>query len=160
MVTKLEEGKSYRLVDKERYFVSHHQNAGIYEDCVENGVIKLDKVDTSNNGWLGELCPITHKEAQYFELVEDGQSLTKLTLTFGELDNHTKKDLLGAWVDGDSIEYLDQYNMVYEGCPNPKWYSGDIYRVKPPVSEKDKLMAAAQQKLKEAQEELAKAQGL
>lgn len=50
--------------------------------------------------------------------------------TFGELTNDEKKALMGAWVDGETIEVLsckDNWDYV----KNPTWRWDNIYRIKP-----------------------------
>ena len=162
MIDKVEVGKRYKLVDKEAYLNKHPCNRTTYAKYFKDDMITVDYVSSSGNGFVDENISsvIGLQEFGLFELVCDTLPLTKLTLPFGELDNQTKKELLCAWVDGSEIERSEYFGEKWYREYTPLWTEVFAYRVKPPMSEKDKLIAAAQQKLKEAQEDLVKAQGL
>lgn len=49
---------------------------------------------------------------------------------FGGLINEEKKALMGAWVDGETIEYLS-YQGRWEKVTAPKWLENIEYRIKP-----------------------------
>lgn len=164
MIDKVEAGKRYKLVDREAYLSNHRCNLPTYAKWFKDDMITVDYVDKGNGFVEGNTSSVIGlSEFGLFELVDDLVPLTELTLPFGELDNQTKKDLVCASIDGAVIEYLFPKSTRWAAVTRDthlEFWDKCAYRVKPPVSEKDKLIAAAQQKLKEAQEELAKAQGL
>lgn len=154
---KLEAGKTYRLIDKEGYLHSHSKNVKFYKDHFKDDCVTIAYL-VHGAGMVHGNGVIYPREYKFFE-VKNPTTLSEITLPFGELDNQTKKDLVCAWVDGAEIEFAF-VDKSWECLTSPSWVDEVLYRVKPPVSEKDKLIAAAQQKLKEAQETLDKLQKL
>lgn len=164
MITKVEAGKTYKLINRDGWLGGYNCNKRLYHDCFENDLVHIDEVRDEHYGYntkAGDLVSVIGLgEYKYFELVEDAPNLHTINKPFGELDNQTKKDLLCAWVDGAKIEFSFDGGYSWDYITAPSWVDEVIYRVIPPVSEKDKLIAAAQQKLKEAQEDLDKLQKL
>ena len=51
--------------------------------------------------------------------------------TFGELTKDEKKALMGAWVDGETIEYFSEAFGEWKETAGPCWVRTAKYRIKP-----------------------------
>lgn len=169
MITKLEVGKIYRLVDKHTYLTRLNKcNADMYSKYFKDDMVTIDTISNGNGFVKGYeyASAISNNEYEMFELVKDYSNLQTINSPFGELDKQTKKDLLCAWVEGAEIEFRNFIGTwVKVTCVgNIEFYQNTIYRVKPTISAKEaakaKLISEAQQQLRDAQEALDKAQQL
>jgi hypothetical protein len=164
VITKLEVGSTYKLIDKAGYLLCHYRNAKFYKEYFIADCITIEAIVNKAGMVMG--CGVIHPlEYEFFE-VKNSTTLSEITLPFGVLDNQTKKDLLCAWVDGAEIEIFS--NNGWRNITMPSWAIGCTYRVKPTISAKEnakaiakaKLISEAQQQLRSAQEVLDKLQKL
>lgn len=81
MIDKLEVGKTYRLIDKEGYFLDGYgQRERIYDECFIDDCITLDEVTAWGSGEVygeDEFFVIVEPEYKFFELVDDVDTLTR-----------------------------------------------------------------------------------
>ena len=71
MITELEAGKKYKLIDKEGYISSHPKNAVYCHDYFEQGIVKIEHTNHTGIGYVGNHTVIGSSEYEYFELHED-----------------------------------------------------------------------------------------
>ena len=82
MIDKLEAGKTYRLIEKEGYFESYHNNKTLFNTYFNDNCITIDSVDSWGDGLSDKCtdwCIITNDEFAYFELVPEHSSLPNYT---------------------------------------------------------------------------------
>lgn len=76
MITKLEAGKKYKIIDKEGYYRSSHNNSWFFEEYAIDGCFIGNKVDGFGSLWRDGHMLIGKAEAKFFELVEEEEVLT------------------------------------------------------------------------------------
>jgi hypothetical protein len=81
-ITKLEKGKTYKLIDKKGYEGDHCHNSVILKTIglVEGSIFKIDEV-CEGDGWYNNKLVISTDEFQYFRevVMVDGQDEKELT---------------------------------------------------------------------------------
>lgn len=117
MITKLESGKKYKIIDKEGYFSYHSLNKKYFEkyaidDCFV-GMVDKDGNLRDNNGYI----LISEVEAKFFELVEEEGVLTLDTeLSF----TATCKDWLLVYCLLSNVTQKTGYDLFVELCEKLK----------------------------------------
>lgn len=76
MISKVEAGKSYRLLDKKGYLKIDAENSRFYEDYFRDDVVTIEDSDFWS-GYIQNDEVIALKEYKYFELVEEYTTPTK-----------------------------------------------------------------------------------
>ena len=95
----------------------------------------------------GAVSPIYGREA-LFEKVE--VDLTTLDKEFGELDNSTKKALVDAYLDGETLQYYSLWTGWSVSYVEPFFSKGTKYRVKPAPTKTELL----EEKIEKLEDEL------
>jgi hypothetical protein len=95
MLTKLEAGKTYRLINKAGWFSSSIFNKDLYDKHFVNGSVTLTKTGRGGGGYVGEVLCIASNEFEFFE--ELGSSSKEISL-LTEI-NETLKEILKCLKD-------------------------------------------------------------
>lgn len=171
MITKLEAGKKYKLINKEGYFSYHYPNKKYFEkyaidDCFVGMVVKDGGLHDNNGHIL-----ISKDEAKFFELVEDDEVLpldTELSFTatckdwllvYCLLSNVTQNTGFNLFLElGEKLKISREVDRILLETGNDVWLMGtssveeawlESFKNDNAISEKRKQIEKLQKEIQE-----------
>jgi hypothetical protein len=79
-ITKLEAGKTYKLIDKAGWFKINVENRDIYDTYFTGDTVPVTSVDNDGYGWFCEVAVITPCEFEFFEEIAETKKTFKYSV--------------------------------------------------------------------------------